>query len=84
MDKKQIVKWVAAALARGVAWFLAVKLGMDAAEAQSGGLAIAEALGALVLAGVSIYSSVKGRDKLAKADPPVVAKAAQRQSGSAD
>lgn len=64
MDRKQLIVWIGGIVARGIAWFLAVKLGMDAAESDSLGQTIAEALGALTLAGLSIYSSVKGRKKL--------------------
>ncbi len=65
MDNKQVIGWVAAAAARGIAWLLAGKLGMDAADARNQAAAIAEALAALAIAGISIYSSVKGRRRLA-------------------
>ena len=70
MDKKKVSEWIIGAAARGIAWFLAVKLGVEAKEADGLGLTIAAALGALALAGLSIYSSVKGRRKLLAAEPP--------------
>lgn len=70
MDKKQIIAWLLPIAARLIAGYLTVKLGMDAAEADSHAGAIANAAGALVLAGVSIYTSVKGRKKLLAQEPP--------------
>jgi len=70
MDKTQIVKWAIPVLARGVAWILAARLGMEAAEADTFGLAAAEAIGALVLIAVSVYTSVQGRRKLLASPPP--------------
>lgn len=64
MDKKQLIRWFVPIVARGLAWFLAVKLGLEAAQADSEALAAAEALGALALVAVSVYTSVKGRKKL--------------------
>ena len=72
MDKAQLAKWIVAIAARGIAWFFAVKLGMSAAQANLDAAAIAEAVGALVLAGISVYSSVKGRKALAKQPPPAL------------
>ena len=34
MDVKQVIAWVVPSLARGSAWRLAAKLGIEAAEAQ--------------------------------------------------
>ena len=70
MDNKQVIQWITAAAARGIAWVLAGKLGLAAASADELGLSIAGALAALVLAGISIYSSVKGRSKLLLTEPP--------------
>jgi hypothetical protein len=64
MDKQQVIKWVVAAAARGVAWFLAGKLGVDATQSGELGTSIAEALPALAVAGIAIYSSVRGRRRL--------------------
>ncbi|KKM65420.1 hypothetical protein LCGC14_1491430 [marine sediment metagenome] len=67
MDTKQIVKWLIPVIARGLAWVLAAKLGLDAAQVKLDAATAAEALGALALVGMSIYSSLKGRkDLLAK------------------
>lgn len=65
MDNKQLIKWLIPVLARGLAWILAARLGLEAAEAQSQAAAAAEALGALALVGVSIYTSLRGRARLA-------------------
>jgi hypothetical protein len=70
MDKKKVIEWVVAAVARGIAWFLAGKLGIEAAQSNELGVTIAGALTALVVAGISIYTSVKGRGKLLAAEPP--------------
>ena len=70
MDKKKLIQWATAAVARGIAWFLAGKLGMEAARSDELGTTIAAALAALVVAGISIYSSVKGRGRLLAAEPP--------------
>ena len=65
MNKKQVVKWLVGIAARGLTWVFAAKLGMEAFEAESNAAAIAELLGAAVLVGISMYTSVKGRKKLA-------------------
>ncbi len=70
MDKAQVIKWIVPAVARGIAWFLAGKLGIEAAQANSWALAGAEALGALALISISIYTSVKGRKVLLATEPP--------------
>lgn len=70
MDKKMVIKWLVPVVARGIAWFLAVKLGMEAVESEAVSTQIGDALGALALAGVSIYTSVSGRKKLLEAKPP--------------
>lgn len=70
MDNKQVIQWITAAAARGIAWVLAGKLGLAAAQADELSLTIAAALAALAVAGFSIYSSVKGRKTLLLTDPP--------------
>ena len=65
MDKKQLIKWLIPVLARGLAWILAARLGLEATDAQSHATAAAEAIGALALVGASIYTSIRGRSKLA-------------------
>lgn len=71
MDKKQLMAWLIPIVARGIAWILAAKFGMDAIESGVTATGIAEAAGMLALAGVSIYTSVKGRKKLLATEPPV-------------
>ena len=70
MNNRQVIQWITAAAGRGIAWFLAVRLGLDAAQSGQLGTSIAQAVAALVLAGISIYSSVKGRRRLLAASPP--------------
>ena len=70
MDNAKVIQWVATAAVRGIAWFLAGKLSLEAAQSNELGTAIAQALAALVIAGVSIYTSVKARDKLLATPPP--------------
>ena len=70
MDKKQLIAWLVPIVARGIAWILAAKMGMDAAQAKLDALTAAEAVGALLLVGVSVYTSVKGRKKLLVQAPP--------------
>ena len=67
MEKKVVIKWLAGIVARGVAWFFAVKLGMEAAEASTAAAALMEGLLAAALAGLSVWTSVKGRRTLEKA-----------------
>jgi len=69
VDKKQLIQWLVPVIARGIAWFFAVKLGMDAAESNSNAMALAQGLGAIVLAAASTYTSIKGRKKLQDATP---------------
>ena len=70
MDKAQTMKWIVAALTRGIAFALAGWLGMSASTSQSTGGMIANAIGGLVLAGISIYTSTKGRKKILATKPP--------------
>ena len=72
MDKATVVKWVVGIVVRGVAWVLAAKFGMDAAQSQDLAAQIGQALAALVLVGIAIYSSIKGRKVLLQAAPPIV------------
>ncbi len=69
MDRKQLIKWLAGIVARGLAWFFAVKLGMASAEAQSNATMAAEATASLALLTIAIYTSVKGRKKLLSDTP---------------
>ncbi len=67
-------QWLASALARGIAWVLVGKLGIEAAVADGLAARAAPALIALALVGVSLISSVRSRRKLLDADPPADAK----------
>ena len=69
MDAKQWVAWLMPVLVRGLAWILAAKLGMEAAEADNLATQAGAALGALTLIGVSIWTSLRGRKKLLLTDP---------------
>jgi len=77
MDRKQLIKWLIPILARGLAWILAAKLGIEAADAQSQAATAAEALGALVLVGLSVWTSIRGRQKLQAAGPALAAGGAE-------
>jgi len=70
VNKRQIIQWIAAAGARGIAWFLAGKLGLEAARSDELGMALAEALAALAVSCIAIYTSVKGRRKLLETPTP--------------
>ena len=70
MDNRQIIQWIAAAAARGFAWFLAGKLGIEAARSDELGTALAEALAALAVSCIAIYTSIKGRRKLLETPSP--------------
>lgn len=70
MDKKQLIRWLVPIIARGLAWFFAVKLGLEAAQAEGEAAAAAEAIAALALVAISIYTSIKGRKKLLTQHPP--------------
>jgi hypothetical protein len=72
MDKALVVKWLAGIVARGVAWILAAKFGMDAATSQADAQSVAEALAALALVAASVYSSIKGRRALLTTEPPLI------------
>lgn len=69
MDKKTVMKWVIGALARGLAYVFAAGLGLAASEAEGPATAAAEAIAALVLVGISLYSSARGRQKLQTEEP---------------
>ncbi len=68
-NNKRTVAWLTAALARGIAWVLVAKLGLDATESGATAQGVSEAVIALIVAGVSIYSSVQGRKRLKAEDP---------------
>ena len=63
-DKQQLTKWLAGILARGIAWFFAVKLGLAATEAATNAQTAAEAIASIALVAISIWSSLRGRKKL--------------------
>jgi hypothetical protein len=63
VDNTRVIQWIAAAAARGIAWFLAGKLGLEAAQSNELGTALA-------VSGIAIYTSVKGRRKLLATPPP--------------
>jgi hypothetical protein len=70
MDAKRLIGWLVPVVARGISWALASWLGLEAAQADSAALAAAEALGALALVAVSVWTSVAGRRKLLAETPP--------------
>ena len=70
MDKKQLIAWIVAAVARGLAWGLSGWLGFEATQADELGGQIANGAGAIALAVVSIVTSIKGRKALLATEPP--------------
>ena len=65
MDKLAVLKkylpWI---VGHGVAWALAAWLGTEAANADSIGAAAGEAVLALTLVALSVYDSIRGRQKV--------------------
>ena len=70
MDVKQLISWLVPIVARGLAWFFAVRLGMEAAESSDMAAQAAGGLAAVALVAVSVWTSVQGRKKLRDATPP--------------
>ena len=70
VDKKQLIKWIIASTARGLAFVLVSWLGMSAASSQETAGQIASGAGAVVVAIISIVTSVKGRKKILAETPP--------------
>lgn len=68
MDKKQTVQWIVTAALRMVAGYLAIKFGKDAIDEQTW-TALGEGLAGAILAGLSIYTSVKARKTLLATEP---------------
>jgi len=69
MDKQTIL-WIATAALRLLAGAMAGKLGWDAATQEANVQTVAGAVAALVLVGISIYTSVKARKTLLVTEPP--------------
>jgi len=69
MDKQTIL-WIVTAALRLLAGAVAGKLGWDAATQEANVQTAAGAVVALVLVGISVYTSVKGRQKLLATEPP--------------
>jgi membrane protein YdbS with pleckstrin-like domain len=69
MDKQTIL-WIVTAALRLLAGAVAGKLGWDAATQEVNVQTAAGAVVALVLVGISIYTSIKARQKLLVTEPP--------------
>jgi len=69
MDKQTIL-WIVTAALRLLAGAVAGKLGWDAATQEANVQTAGGAVVALVLVGISIYTSVKARSKLLATEPP--------------
>jgi hypothetical protein len=69
MDKQTIL-WIVTAALRLLAGAVAGKLGGDAVTQETNVQTAAEAVTALVLVGISIYTSVKARKTLLATVPP--------------
>ena len=70
IDRRQLFGWLGGILGRGIAWVLAVKLGIESTRAADWAASAGQALAALALVAVSVYSSVRGRRKLLTSEPP--------------
>ena len=71
MSRQLLFNWLLAAVARGIAWFIAVKLGGPALEADTFAHAAASALGAILIAACALYDSIRSRHQLLHQSPPV-------------
>lgn len=69
MDKQTIL-WIVTAALRLMAGALAGKLGWDAATQEANVQTAAGGAVALIMVGISIYTSVKARQKLLATEPP--------------
>jgi len=69
MDKQTIL-WIVTAALRLLAGAVAGKLGWDAATQEANVQTAAGAVVALVLVGISVYTSIKARQKLLATEPP--------------
>jgi len=69
MDKQTIL-WIVTAALRLLAGAVAGKLGWDAATQETNVQTAAGAVAALMLVGISIYTSIKARQKLLATPPP--------------
>jgi len=69
MDKKQTIQWIVTAVLRLVAGYFAVKFGKDAVTEPTWA-ALGEGLAAVVIGGISIWTSVKARKQLLATPPP--------------
>lgn len=70
MDWKKTIEWLLPSVIRLMAGYLAVKFGMEVAEANETATQIGSGLAALAIAGVSLYTSYKGRARLASTASP--------------
>jgi membrane protein YdbS with pleckstrin-like domain len=69
MDKQTIL-WIVTAVLRLLAGAVAGKLGWDAATQDANVTTAAEAVVALVMVVISVYTSIKARQKLLATPPP--------------
>ena len=69
MDKKQTVQWIVTAVLRLIAGFVAVKFGVDAVSDPTW-TTLGEGLVGVIIAGASVYTSIKARRTLLATEPP--------------
>ena len=69
MNKTETIRWIVTALLRLVAGYVAVRFGEHAIAAETWA-ALGTGLAAFIIAGLSIYSSVRGRKALLDTKPP--------------
>jgi len=71
MDNKKTIQWIVTATLRLVAGYVAVKFGKDAVDEQTWA-SLGEGCAAVIIAALSIWTSVKARKTLlATPAPPV-------------
>ena len=68
MDK-QTVQWIITAVLRLAAGYCAVKLGENAIAGETW-TALGDGIGAAIIIGVSVWTSIRGRKTLLKTKPP--------------
>ncbi len=69
MNKQETVRWIVTAALRLLAGYFVVKFGKEAVSADTWA-ALGDGLAAVVIAGLSIYSSVRARKTLLDTKPP--------------
>jgi hypothetical protein len=69
VDKAQTIRWIVTAALRLLAGYFAVNLGQDAVSEQTWA-SLGDGLAAAIIAGLSIWTSIKARKTLLSQPPP--------------